>query len=89
MSLEHSYQNRTGIGKTGRSDRFRAQTGSNQSLKPLQTGSVRNRFFCLNRLVPYRPDQESLAIDQEKGSLLMQVAAVRCFGVQLRVILPY
>jgi hypothetical protein len=44
----HSYKNRTGTGKTGRFDRFQTQTGSNRPLKPLQTGSVRNRFFFAN-----------------------------------------
>jgi hypothetical protein len=47
------YKNRTGTGKTGRSDRFQTQTGSNRPHEPLLTGSVRNRFFSLNRPVPY------------------------------------
>jgi hypothetical protein len=48
-TFNHTYQNRTGTGKTGRSDRFTDPTGPNRPSKPLLTGSVRNRFFCPNR----------------------------------------
>jgi len=43
LNLAKCYQNRTGTGKTSRSDRFTGLTGSNRTFKPLLTGSVRNR----------------------------------------------
>jgi hypothetical protein len=43
--MKQCYKNRTGTGKTGRSNRFLAPTGPNRLIKPPLTGSVRNRFF--------------------------------------------